>query len=336
MAFVEGGDTTIRTIVSEHQVEILLATFNGERFLRAQIDSLLAQDYQNVRILARDDGSSDGTIAILREYAERFPARFRMLANAAAIPHPKRNFLHLLKASTGEYVCLSDQDDIWLPSKVSLEKKAMDGLEAQYGPSTPLLVFTDLRIVDENLVVLDPSFWHRERIQPQFIRHLQRLLGHNVLTGCTAMLNRKLVELSLRMPAEAAMHDRWIALLVSAMGKSRALPEQTVLYRQHDRNSVGMRRDDNSVLGIVRRSRNPERRLKEWQISQDHARALLRTHKDELSPENQELLLAYLRFAQNKSRLVRLSSMIRYGFFMGGLLRNLSRMADLWNLHVDE
>ncbi len=317
-------------------IEILLATFNGERFLREQIDSLLRQDYGNVRVLARDDGSSDGTLAILREYAERVPDRFRLLASEVATGHPKWNAVHLLQASTTDYVCLSDQDDVWLPSKVRLQKNAMDELEAQYGSSIPLLVFTDLRVVDEKLKELHPSFWRRDRIRPESIHRLRLALGHNVLTGCTAMLNRRLVELSLRMPEEAAMHDRWIALLASAMGKSRALPQQTVFYRQHGRNVEGVRRADDSPAGVVRRSRIPENRLREWRVSREQAAALLRLHHDELAPEQRELLRAYLRCGQSRSRLVRLSTTIRYGFFRNGLLPNLSRMWDLWNVEMPE
>ncbi len=321
-----------RDKIETDQVEILLATFNGERFLRQQIDSLLGQDYGNLRVLARDDGSSDGTVAILREYAGRFPERFRLLPTNVATGSPKWNFLRLLKASTAQYVCLSDQDDVWLPSKIKVEKMAMDGLEAQYGSATPLLVFTDLRVVDENLAEIHPSFWRRDRIRPESIHRLRLLLEQSVMTGSTAMLNRKLVELSLRMPEEATMHDRWIALLASAMGKSRALPGPTVLYRQHGQNALGALRQDNSAAGILKRAQAPENRLREWQASRRQSAALLRVHHGELKPEQRALLRAYLNCGQAKNRIVRLSTLIRYGFFRSGLLRNLSRMWDVWTL----
>ena len=314
------------------EVEILLATFNGERFLRQQIDSLLNQDYQNIRVLARDDGSSDGTMAVLREYAELFPEKFRLLVTEASTSHPKWNFLELLKTSTADYICLSDQDDVWLPFKVRSEKQAMDQLERRYGPQVPLLVFSDLRIVDESLKELDSSFWKRNRIRPESIHRLQVLLGQNVLTGCTAMLNRKLVELSLRMPEEAQMHDRWIALLAASMGKSLALPQQTVLYRQHQNNVIGSRREDDSIARIVRQARNSENRLKEWRVSQRQAEALLRLHGEQLDPKRQALLQQYRLCGQSKSRFVRLFKIIRYGFFRGGLLQTVATVWDLWNL----
>ena len=105
------------------EVEILLATYNGARFLREQIDSILAQDYGNIRVLARDDGSSDGTVEILHQYAKRFPGRFRVMPSSAPTGSAKNNFLLLMKASTADYVCFADQDDVWLPAKVTAQNR---------------------------------------------------------------------------------------------------------------------------------------------------------------------------------------------------------------------
>src|SRR5271170_623792 len=99
-------------------VEVLLATCNGERFLREQIDSILAQDYENIRILARDDGSTDSTVAILAEYGERFPGRFRVMPVQTPAGSAKGNFLLLMKESTAGHICFADQDDVWLRDKV--------------------------------------------------------------------------------------------------------------------------------------------------------------------------------------------------------------------------
>src|SRR5271156_5979852 len=96
------------------EVEVLLATYNGARFLREQLDSILAQDYGNFRVLARDDGSSDETVEILVQYAEDFPDRVRVMPAGIATGNPQSNFLLLMRASTAEYVCFADQDDVWL------------------------------------------------------------------------------------------------------------------------------------------------------------------------------------------------------------------------------
>jgi glycosyltransferase involved in cell wall biosynthesis len=130
------------------EVEVLLATYNGARFLREQLDSIMAQDYGNIRVLARDDGSSDGTVEILDQYAKKFPGCFRVMPASAPTGTAKNDFLLLMKASTAEYICFADQDDVWLPDKVSRTKQAMDRLESRWGTKVPLLVFTDLRPLD--------------------------------------------------------------------------------------------------------------------------------------------------------------------------------------------
>ena len=143
-------------------------------------------------MLARDNGSSDATVSILNEYAERLPSRFRVMPSSPGTGSPKDNFLLLMRASSAQYICFSDQDDIWLPDKVSRTKKEMDELESRWGADTPLLVFTDAHVVDDQLITLHESFWAREKIDPERIHHLALLLGRSVVTGCTMLLNRRL------------------------------------------------------------------------------------------------------------------------------------------------
>ena len=230
------------------EVEVLLATYNGARFLREQLDSIIAQDYGNIRVLARDDGSNDGTVEILDQYAKRFPGSFRLMPASAPTGSAKNNFLLLMKASRADHICFADQDDVWLPDKVSRTKHAMDQLQSRWGTKVPLLVFTDLHVVDDRLKILHESFWSHMNIDPDRMERLAKLMVQSVVTGCTAMLNRPLLELSLRMPDEAFMHDRWIGLLASFMGKSNGLRVPTVLYRQHEHNVLGTGRD---VAGMV-------------------------------------------------------------------------------------
>ena len=153
-----------------------------------------------------------------------------------------------MKASSADYVCFADQDDVWLPDKVSRTKQAMDQLESRWGTKVPLLVFTDLQVVDEQLNMLYQSFWTYMNIDPDRMDRLPELMVQSVVTGCTAMLNRPLLELSLRMPAGAFMHDRWIGLLASFLGKSSMVRAQTVLYRQHQHNVLGTGRN---VAGVA-------------------------------------------------------------------------------------
>lgn len=315
-------------------VEVLLATYNGERYLSEQIDSILAQDYPNLRVLARDDSSQDGTPAVLNEYESRFPGYVRVLRSGHATGSAKDNFLQLLRASTGKYVCLSDQDDVWIPQKVTVTMRCMDQLEASWGAKLPFLVFTDLRVVDENLRTLHDSFWKHEKVDTGRVHRFGALLGQNVVTGCTALLNRNLVELALRMPSEAYMHDQWVALLASGMGKAIALDAQTVLYRQHQRNVVGSRQRTASLTEFIRRVRNGEARQKQWRTSQKQAESFLRIHQAELPAQQRDQLLAFLRCGQTRSNLVRTFLLIRHGFLPSGILEKLAMLTDQWAIRT--
>jgi glycosyltransferase involved in cell wall biosynthesis len=324
------GQKNAGGIVSSPPVEVLLATYNGERFLREQIDSILSQDYRNLRVLARDDGSNDGTTAILKEYEQRFPDRFRTMPPGAPTGSAKDNFLLLMKASASDYVCFSDQDDLWLPGKVSKTMQAMSALESRHGTDTPLLVFTDLQVVDDALKPLHESFWRQAGIVPEHINRLAAVLVHNPVTGCTMLINRPLLDMSVEMPGEAVMHDSWIALLASAFGASKAVAAKTVLYRQHDRNVIGVDAHRRSWREQVERFFEGEGRALQWKSNERQAEALLRIHKEELSPKHRRLLEAYLRCGRSQSRIVRLATMLRYRFFRPGILRNAATLIDLW------
>lgn len=324
------GQKNSAATMNSPRVEVLLATYNGERFLRAQIDSILSQDYQNLYILARDDGSSDSTTAILNEYEQRFPDRIRTMPPGSPTGSPKDNFLQLMKASTSEYVCFSDQDDIWLPDKISKTMQAMAALESHYGSTTPSMVFTDLRVVDDRLRTIHESFWKHEGIEPEHLNRLAAVLVHNPVTGCTMLINRPLLKISLKMPGEAAMHDSWIALLASAFGVSEAVPAKTVLYRQHDRNVVGVDVRTKSPRELMGRFFQGEGRILQWKINERQAEAMLRIHRDDLSPKHRKLLEAYLRCGRSESRMVRVATLLRYRFFRFGFFRNAATLVDLW------
>jgi hypothetical protein len=323
-------------------VEILLATYNGARFLPEQVDSALAQDYENIRILARDDGSSDETAELLAQYAARFPSRFRVLPASPGGGSPKDNFLLLMQSSTADYVCFCDQDDVWLPDKVSRSKQAMDGLERLWGQGVPLLVFTDLRLVDDKLHTIHPSFWSYMGIRPERIHRLPRLLVQGVVTGCTAMLNRALVERAVRMPEDAYMHDRWISWLAAFLGRSAIVSTPTVLYRQHGGNAVGTGNNASDsapqpprpLWQKIRHPRIAPEHLNRWEIDQRQARAFLHAHGAELRPAQRALMRGFLRCQTSRSRLVRVASLIRYGFYHVGLKPNLAMMIHLWQMKV--
>lgn len=222
-------------------VDVLLATYNGSKYLHAQLDSLLAQTHQNFRVLVSDDGSSDATLEILENYRARFEGRLVVVPNPHCGQGVVRNFENLMLASLQDgqagWVAFSDQDDVWLPQKIERCLNEMVRIEEEGGEGLPCLVHSDLTVVDESLNVISDSFARYQRMDPRQCSPLS-LLSVNQVTGCTMMVNRTLLQMALPLPRETIMHDWWCGL-VSGSGRRRFVSAPLILYRQHGANQVG-------------------------------------------------------------------------------------------------
>lgn len=306
-------------------VDILLATFNGEAFLAEQIESVLAQDFQDWRLLVRDDGSSDETVAIVRRYVSQYPGKIDLIEDRDTGLGAAGNFGRLLELSRAPYVMLCDQDDVWLSHKVARMLAATRELESESPPARPLLVFSDLTVVDRDLNVVHPSFWRFMLTDTVAGTSINRLMGQNVVTGCASICNRRLVELTLPIPPEALMHDWWMALVAASMGELRCLPEATVLYRQHGRNTLGAK--DFGALSILRRAAlrpvqavaNHRRAL---HFTQSQAKALLACMGDRMDRRTQYVVGCYVALSE-KGFFARRLTVVKRGFLPKGLLRKL-------------
>lgn len=310
-------------------VEILLATHNGQRFLAAQLDSLLAQDYQDFTVLIADDLSSDGTPAILQDYCARFPGKFHLLGPAPQRLGANRNFARLLDATSADYVLFCDQDDVWLPDKIVRSMAVMREREAQSGEATPILVHTDLTVVDEDLVPLGQSFMRYAGIDPVRNSFTALLLG-NIATGCTLLANRALYELARPIPPVSVMFDMWLAQVAAGLGQIVYLDRATVLYRQHSRNAVGAIRA-HSLAGLwtrIERVLLNDRTLRVFTGFCAQAEELVRRHGDELDPEKarQARTLAGI---WRHPRLGRFWRLIRSGLRKPTIMANLGMFALL-------
>jgi len=222
-------------------IEIVLATYNGEKYVAAQIDSILAQDYPEWKLLVRDDASTDRTPVILVEYEQKYPERIAVLKGEKKRLGIVGNFSALLTATTAPYVMCADQDDVWLPNKINLTLAGMRELETSHGKTTPLLVHTDSTIVNERLEVIAKSFALHHKLNP-FFSPFSRLLVQNTVQGCTVMVNRALLGLALPIPPVARMYDMWLAQIAAGLGHMGYIEQSTVKYRQHSANAVGTRK----------------------------------------------------------------------------------------------
>lgn len=217
-------------------VDIIMATYNGEMYIAQQLDSIINQTYKNWRLLIRDDGSNDKTVDILTKYALRYSDTIVLLPPSQHLG-PKDNFAGLLTYSKASYTMFSDQDDVWLPTKVADTLTAMIDLQKRNGTHVPLLVYSDLVVVDENLMKISSSFFRHVRTKPHDT--LKPLLLHNSIAGCTMMINRSLREMVPTIPERAIMHDWWIGLMAAGFGRIVCIPQPTLLYRQHTANAAG-------------------------------------------------------------------------------------------------
>lgn len=207
-------------------VSIAMATFNGERFLREQLDSIRAQSYGHVEIVISDDCSVDGTAEILQEYA-LFDSRIRLLLNDNRLGFIG-NFERAIAACEGEIIFLSDQDDIWFTNKVETLSFAL---------ADALLIHSDAELVDSEGRILAPSFNAIKRVY-HGVDALGALLNGNFITGCTIAFRRELIAKALPFP-RIIPHDYWLALIAALYAGVRAYSGVLTKYRQHSANVLG-------------------------------------------------------------------------------------------------
>jgi len=221
-------------------IGIVLAIYNGGDFLEQQLESIATQDHQEWVLYARDDGSSDHSSTMLEACAKR-DARFHLTSDSLGNLGAGNNFATLMKLdalASHPYIAFSDQDDVWQQDKLSVQMDAMRRLERKF-PETPLLVYSDMSVVKASLEMIAPSFMEYQGIKHEEIYPLKVLLAQNFITGCTVMVNRKLLDIALPVPEEALMHDWWLALCAAVFGHIGYIDEPLVKYRQHGGNVVG-------------------------------------------------------------------------------------------------
>ena len=301
------------------KVEILLATYNGEHYLREQLDSLLEQDYNNWVVRAFDDVSTDDTYRILEEYREKYPDKFILKKNEKGFGSAKKNFMELIKNSSCDYVMCCDQDDVWLPNKISL---TLDAMKTHEQENMPILVHTDLKVVDSNLKVLSESFFAHSNFRKTFA--LNEILIQNFVTGCTMMMNRSMVALMSRVEDcnRILMHDWLASVLATGVGKVVFVDTQTMLYRQHAINSVGAKKYGFALLV----SKLKENKMKESLIDTTlQAKEIAELYRDILKEENYQIIHQY-GMLWEKNKMQRIRFYLKHKVLKKGFPRKVCRL----------
>lgn len=302
-----------------------MAAYNGQNYIAEQIESILRQSEPDWRLMIQDDCSADATYDIANQYSKKYPEKIGVFRRTENSGGAAANFFSMMKYATSEYTMLADDDDVWLPDKIEKTLSAMREEERIFTKRTPILVHTDVKVVDAGLHLIADSMFRRQGLNYRNC-DLNHMLAQNIVTGCTMMVNRPLLALVTQktIPDHAVIHDWWFALIAAAMGKICFIDRPTLLYRQHSGNAVGSK----SMGGLnytlknlvsVRRVQNP---LRAGFLQADE---LLLKYGLQLDGEMREILTDYVNIP-NLNKLKRIGMLKKRNFWKSSIYRKLGQL----------
>lgn len=287
----------------EMTCSIAMCTYNGEKYIKEQLESIINQSTQPDEIIICDDGSTDRTIDIVKAVLKSWNGRWRVFENEHNLGY-KKNFQKAISLCGSDIIFLSDQDDVWNANKIEIMMKVF-----QDNPYI-LLAFHDSEIVDDHLNCIKKSFWNILKFNPDnfFKENYSRLNYNNVVQGAACGFRKELFELSLPF-ADEAVHDEWLALNAVLYGKVWPVRKQLLKYRQTGDNEIGGTKEDSVTKlkkwsftlkkAIIAHKNNIKRRKFVWYT-------LLLNYKNKRGVENCSLnnhyafLVARLQCIDNK------------------------------------
>ncbi|MDR2409415.1 MAG: glycosyltransferase family 2 protein [Bacteroidales bacterium] len=310
------------------KVVILMTTYNGMNYLVQQIDSIIQQDYTNWLLYISDDKSTDNTMTILRRYQYRYANKIFILDNASAFSNPKDNFLNLLLRVGGELFMFCDQDDVWRHDKISISVEVYNKLSDEE-KKKPILIHSDLNVVNEKLKTIKKSFFKYSYINPKRNK-LKNLIVQNTVTGCTVLINRMVVDnivphLSKNeyVFSDIIIHDWLCALVASSFGQIICIDDQLVMYRQHSRNSIGAR-DAWSYKYVFSLLKN-NRIKKSILDTERQAAAFLHIYGDRLELNVRKTIKLY-SILESYPKYYRMYFIIKNGLLKYGIVRKIVQL----------
>ena len=317
-------------------VEILMATYNGADYIRQQIDSIRSQTLNDWKLSISDDCSTDGTLDIITSIASD-DSRIRIISQDVKFGSAQANFTFLMSQATGDYVFLADQDDIWHPNKLKLFMDHIHKAERHHGIGAPLLVFSDLTVVDAQDHVIAPSFLNYIGRDPHRTG-LNELLVQNLVTGCASAMNYTMVQIiqsfNVNDIKAMMMHDWVYALLAASLGHLVYAGEATVDYRQHGTNVMGAHPYSSckTLLGLIipniQRKRNRITRMRQ---TIEQAKLVRAAVQSQAPSATLDILDAYCTMPE-QSRAQRVHTLFSYGFWPNKLTDRISQLLTALSL----
>lgn len=308
-------------------IDILMATYNGEKYLQEQLESIENQTWKQWRLTVHDDGSTDNTWSILEKFQKRVgEGKVILIKNNPPTGSAKKNFMQMIQACDGAYMMFCDQDDVWHLDKVENTFRRMRQMEKRYGKNLPLLVHTDLKVVDEGLKELHPSFHAYMNLRTD--GRLCHELTQNQVTGCTVMINQCLQSYVQRVKNLDAvvMHDHWMALTALVFGKMSYLNQSTINYRQHGDNSVGAQNAKSLVYMWHRFRRGRLKFQQDMKNSATQSGYFFHLYDSCINDKKMVKLLNKYAFLYKKCKITRIYTFIRYRFLKKGVVRKIMQM----------
>ena len=276
-------------------IEVLLASYNGEKYIKEQIDSILNQSVQDFHLTVSDDGSTDSTIEILDDYAQRYPQRITRVDSGRRFGNARDHFFWLIAQCRKDYMFTCDQDDRWYPEKIARSMEAMQKAEQAFGKDMPILVFSDQTPTDDQLRPFAASLM-RYQNQRFDVFDYRGLLMQNAVTGGAMVFNRALAELALQCSGlpQTIMHDWWLAVVAARFGKVVYIDEPLSDYRQHGANQVGAKnvRSIGYVGHVLANLAEMRRRV---QGKKRQAEVFLQTYGERLTQEDKAFLKGFIK-----------------------------------------
>ena len=302
---------------STDKIAILMATYNGEKYICQQIDSILSQTCKDWELYIHDDGSTDNTIAAVESYVEKYPNKIHLI-DGKSTGGAKYNFFYMFGQVEAPYYMTCDQDDVWLDKKIELTYGKMLAVENK--ADVPCLVYTELRVVDSELNTIADTMSGYQSLDCHK-RTINQFILQNSVTGCTMMVNRALRDKMLRITDidNTIMHDWWAALVAAQFGKTAFIDEPTILYRQHGDNSLGAL-GINKLSYIVRRVWQKKQIQESMRLGRLQAREFAKTYN--LPADSLAVRYAAL---EDKSRRVRQRFYKENDMYKTGTMRRLGQ-----------
>lgn len=309
-----------------------MAVYNGQEYIREQLESLKDQTYTEWRLVIRDDCSSDKTAEIVKKFSDEVEQEVIFKVNEKPSGSAKNNFALLINdAKESDYVMFCDQDDIWKKDKIEITFNKMKQAEERYGRDFPLLVHGDVEVIDENGNINADSMFEMSHINAD--SKLPQILIQNHVTGCTMMCNKKLIAgISEYASSEyIIMHDYLAALYASVFGKIEVIKKPLLSYRQHSGNSVGAKNNNNPVY-LLKRLANGRKSYKEaMETSRNQVKFFVEIYREELAAEKYceeyELMSGYASLG-SRAKLYRIMFYKKNHIWKNGTIRKI--MQVIW------